>query len=249
MIDAECISETLEALTDDATSRRYAKEHQTLRGIRGVPTGEIARLGDAVWQEDGVELPRDLPALHQLYGAAWEDGLLAIGLLATCVPDDPEAALAVGESSLQRVDDRASADALGWLVLGGAALATHKHLPVTAAGNHLMADRAIASAAMAWVPCPIEGPSAASSAGQTGHTTRTMDGQDAPRMAPSTLREPRSRQPSLHSKGIATRGQSMDPAAPDEVRDWAASVPGGISKVLRGDIEKVAKKAKRNLRP
>lgn len=249
MIDAECISETLEALTDDATSRRYAKEHQTLRGIRGVPTGEIARLGDAVWQEDGVELPRDLPALHQLYGAAWEDGLLAIGLLATCVPDDPEAALAVGESWLQRVDDRASADALGWLVLGGAALATHKHLPVTAAGNHLMADRAIASAAMAWVPCPIEGPSAAPLRAKLG--TRHVQWTD--RTHPEWLRPhcanlARDNRPCIQ-KALRRVVKAWTLAAPDEVRDWAASVPGGISKVLRGDIEKVAKKAKRNLRP
>lgn len=245
MIDAECISETLEALTDDATSRRYAKEHSTLRGIRGVPTGEIARLGDAVWAESGTELPRDRQALQQLYGAAWEDGLVAIGLLATCVPDTPAEALAVGEAWLHRIDDLVSADALGWLVIGGAALATQSPLPVLEPDAHLMASRALASAAMAWIPCPIEGPSAAPLRAKLG--TRQIQWTDRTHpewLAPHCTALLRDRHPCIQ-KALRRVVKAWATASPEEVTLWASNVPGGIPKVLRADIQRIVKKAAR----
>ena len=248
MIDAECISETLDTLTDEDSSRRYAKEHATLRGIRGVPTGEIARLGDAIWSESGTELPRDTQALNQLFGAAWEDGLVAIGLLATCVPDNPAEALALATGWLHRVDDLASADALGWLVIGGATLATHAPLPQLPPDAHLMASRALASAAMAWVPCPIEGPSAAPLRAKLGMRHIQWTDQTHPhRLAPHCTALIRDRRPCIQ-KALRRVVKAWALAKPEEVSSWAETVPGGIPKTLRADLERVKKKAMRGRR-
>ena len=122
----EYVSDTLDALADSATARAALKQHQCLRGIRGVPMAEVARVGDAVWREDAPQLPASADELDQLFGAAWEDGLVAIGLLAACWSDDPEGALDQGLDWATRIDDIVSADALGWFVLGPVAMVTQQ---------------------------------------------------------------------------------------------------------------------------
>src|SRR5690606_4371906 len=111
LMDAEAIAETLEALAQDDVARRAGRMVQTLRGIRGVPQAEVARIAAAAWEEDPPRLPDDEDLLARLYGNAWEDGLVAIGLLAAALPDTPADALQIGLDWCTRIDDAPSGDA------------------------------------------------------------------------------------------------------------------------------------------
>ncbi len=163
MIDAELLSETLEALSDARLARRRARHLKPLKGLRGTPLGEVARVGAAAWGE-GVSLYDDDEALHLLFCTAHEDGLLAIGLAAAAAPDAPEIALELAGRWLGMVDDLETADALGWVLYGPALLAAGRDL-----AEALLAERegppirrrAALMAALAALPEPLEGPAAA----------------------------------------------------------------------------------------
>ena len=124
-MDVAEIAERLDAESTPETSRATRSHVSTLRGIRGTPHGTIAKVAAEAWRGGGWQLPGAEDSLSALFSGAWEDGLVAIGLLAATTPDHPEDALEIGLDWLTRVDDVLTADALGWLVLGPAALASN----------------------------------------------------------------------------------------------------------------------------
>src|SRR5690606_1513532 len=107
---AEVVSETLELASDETTARKLRKQVSTLRGLRGVPLGEVARIAASTWEASRPELPAAEDALNQLFGTAWEDGLVAVGLLAAALPDAPAEALRVGLQWVDRLDEHGTAD-------------------------------------------------------------------------------------------------------------------------------------------
>jgi hypothetical protein len=161
-MDETVVSQMLEAKSNAATARKSGKHVQTLRGVRGTPQSEIARITDEIWREQQPALPHDEDALSDLFGSAWEDGLVAIGLLSALAPTHAADALDMGLDWLGRVDDIATADALGWLVLGPSALASGTALgPIYERAHRPEQRRAVLAMALAWLPVRIEGPSAA----------------------------------------------------------------------------------------
>ncbi len=234
-MDDALVSETLDALSDAQTARKTARNVSTLRGIRGTPHSEIARVGAAFWKEHRPTLS-DEDALDRLFARAWEDGLLAVGLLAALVPDGPAEALDIGVDWLGRVDDTATADALGWLVLGPAFLATgadpdrlHRFLD-TYRCEHFAPRRALVSMGMAFLPLPIEGCAAAPL--RERHGARSLSFVDRPRsvlveqIARAFLRDPH---PSV-LKALRRLLKGWAKTDPDAVAAW--TVPGGLPKLL-----------------
>jgi hypothetical protein len=242
------IAHSLQALATDEVARKRRDHVRPLRGIRGVSEGDLGRFLHRAWEEDPPSLPRDAAALRATFGAAWEDGIVAIGLAASCLGEHPTSVLELGLEWLERIDDVATADALGWLVLGPAALATDRFpevLDETVGARHAAARRAGVIAGMALLPTSIQGPAAAALRAALG----TRDGQivEAPRTA--ELRAlasafARDDEPSVR-KGLRRVLGTWAEHDPKAAKRWMDGVPGGVHKMLRDEIESTAARAEK----
>ncbi len=244
-MDPYTLSDTLEALADAETARRQRKQAQPLRGIRGTPLAEVARIAAAAQQESPARLPEHAAELGELFAAAWEDGLVAIGLLAATVPDSPHDALDVGLDWLGRIDDVATADALGWLVLGGGCLASGEPLSSLGKPMHVAAKRAVVMAAMAALPEPLEGASAA--ALRSKLSQRRVAWVDSPQsevIAEHLNGWLRDEMPPVRKavRRVLRAWTKWDPAA---VTAWGDAVRGGLPKMLRAEVERARRRAAR----
>lgn len=248
-MEAFVVSETLEALADARTARALSKQVRPLRGVRGVSDGEVARIAAAAWTEDPPDPHQDEGELDRLFGAAFEDGLVAIGLLAALVPEDPELGWALGTRWLGRVDDVKTADALGWLVLGPSILLQGGDpaplFALTADATHPAARRALVSAGLAWTPAPLEGPSAAPLRTRVGD--KHVRFVDAPLGGPlealvDTFR--RDEDPAVRKavRRVLRAWAQDDPAA---VVAWADGVRGGLPKLLGDEVVRARRRAAR----
>jgi hypothetical protein len=248
-MDADTLSETLETLSDAPTARARQRDVHTLRGIRGVPNGEIAQVSTAAWQDDPPRLPGDEAALHRLFTTAFEDGLVAIGLLAALLPDDPRAAGDVALDWLPLIDDIATADALGWLVLGPAVLTgactVEELIDAAKASDRAAVRRAALMAGLAMTPTPLEGPAAAPLRARSGQ--RVVQFVDAPATAPlhalahAFLRD---EAPAVR-KALRRVLVAWAEDDPDGASAWMGSVRGGLPKMIREALEKAVRKGRR----
>jgi len=246
-MDESFISETLETLVDNKTARK--RKLSVLRGQRGVPDGEIARVCSAAWLEEQPTLDNDEFALHRLFMSAYEDGLVAIGLAAACLPDDAEGAYHLGLRWLEHVDDPMTADALGWLLLGPGSLSSgmgFEHLL-----RHYRRDlrpaarRAITSAALAWLPVALEGPAAAALRERMGE--RKIRFVEAPlsdavhAVLTLTLRD---EDPSVR-KAVRRVLRAWAKGDPQATVAWADAMKGGIPKLLSSDVQRARRTVER----
>jgi hypothetical protein len=238
LIDATAISAALEAAADGWTARMMRREVQPLRGLRGVPNGPLARLIDGFARQN-VDLDRDAAELDRLFGSALEDGLVAIALVASRLPSAPDAAWDLGRSWLGRIDDVRSADDLGWLVLGPAALAAGQgsspllHLRAT---QPPVGRRALVAAAMAFLPVPIEGPAAAGLRATLEQRSLAFVAEartaDLAAFASAFFRD---EAPQVQ-KGVRRLLRAWGTADPAGLVVWADTVRGGFPKLLGEDV-------------
>jgi hypothetical protein len=247
-MDPETVSDLLDALSDPRTARTRHKELSTLRGIRGVPTGEIARIAAATWQEMPPTMA-DEAALSTLFGTAWEDGLVAIGLLATLAPHHPDEVLDIGRDWLDRTDDNTTGDALGWLVLGPA-LAAGGRSPAESLGRELhhrraAVRRAVVMSGLAFLPEPVEGPAAAPLREVVG--TRRVAFVESPAtevvrdLLDATIRD---EDPTVR-KAVRRLAVAWATHDPDPAEAWVVALPGGAPKMVREPLQKAARKGRR----
>lgn len=247
MLDPSVISETLEALSDADTARRRRKHLKPFRGLRGTPVTEIAQVTAESWRESATKLPKDEDDLHDLFCTAFEDGLVAIGLLAAAATDVPYAALDLVDRWLPLTDDLETADALGWLVLGPALLASGEPLATSLLvhrGGPRIARRVAVVAAMAALPVPATGPAAAALRAKLGQ--KQIAFVDAPLSGhlSSVLRGfVRDEDPHVR-KAVARLGRGFGEADPDAAEELL-SLPGGLPKNVRQDWEKGIKRGRR----
>lgn len=249
MMDAARIADLLDAEATEQSSRATRTHVSTLRGIRGTPHGTIARVGAEAWRGGGWALPGAEDALNTLFGGAWEDGIVAVGLLAASTPDHPADALEIAREWLDRVDDVLTADALGWLVLGPAALAGGADLGelVRALKQHPRpaARRAITMMGMAMTPTEIEGPAAAPLRERVGtRDVQLVDAVHADRIAMIAHAFVKDDDPAVR-KGLRRVLSAWAAADPDGAVAWLGEVRGGAPSMFREEIEKAARKARR----
>lgn len=246
---AEVVAETLELASDEATVRKLRTQIRTLRGLRGVPQGELARIAGSVWEAARPSLPDAEEPLDQLFGTAWEDGLVAVGLLAAAVPDAPADALRIGLRWADRLDEHGTADALGWLVLGPAALLSGDPLaalePVLAHAR-TAPRRAAAMAGMAWLPERIEGPAAAPVRARLGQ--RHVQWVDTPRsdaVAALLDRLVRDEAPEVR-KALRRVLRAWTDADPSAVVAWGERWrrAGGLPRMLSDEVERARRRAR-----
>ena len=196
----------------------------------------------AAWAEDPVDVDRDEDELTTLFGSAFEDGLLAVALLAGAVVDRPHDVLDIAVDWLGRVDDHQTADALGWMVLGPALLSCAANLdmvlsPARAMG-HVAPRRAAVMMGMAMTPELAKGPAAAVLRQRLG--VRHIRFVEAPVSA--TLAD-------LCSVFLRDEAPAVRKALRRVLGAWArsdaeaaigfiASCGGGVPRMLRQEVEK-----------
>lgn len=250
-MNPDVIATQLEAASNADTAAALAKQVHTLRGLRGVPTSDLAKIIAQAWKTERPQLPRDEDALGTLYGNAWEDGIVAIGLLSALVPDSPQEALDIAAEWLERIDDVGSADALGWLVLGPATLASGGEVDETLGARrqsgHPAVRRAAVMAGMAMTPELIEGPAAAALRERLG----TRDVQFVEAALSDKLSELsdaflRDEDPSVR-KALRRVLGAWALSDPDAAEDYINGVRGGVPKMLREEVEKAARKGRRRM--
>jgi len=242
-MDPAAVATSLQSLATDEVARKRRDHIRPLRGIRGVPEGELGRFLHHTWEETPPALPRDGAALRAMFGSAWEDGIVAIGLAASCLGTDAASVLALGLDWLEQVDDVATADALGWLVLGPASLATDRFddvLDDTAHARHAAARRAGVIMGMALLPTAIQGPAAAALRAALG----TIDGRIVEEPRTSELRAlctafARDDDPAVR-KGLRRVLGTWTEHDARAAKRWMEGVPGGVHRMLRDEIESTA---------
>ena len=250
MLDPAALSHSLDRAARRGGRRRPAAV-SPLKGFRGADVGEIARLGAATWRRNRPELPADAQALHELFTTAFEDGLLAVGLAAACVPDTPDDALDLAERWLPLVDDIETADALGWLLLAPAALASGEPVSELLVGcrhqRRPEARRAGVMGAMALIPTTVEGPAAAPLRERLGEKhlafTDRVDSGAVRAVADAYLRDPH---PHV-VKAVGRLARVWGEHDPDAAEAFHAHgmAHGGLPKALRLQVEKGIKKGRR----
>jgi len=241
-MDPTVVSEMIEVLSDADTARRTGKNVHSLRGIRGTPMGELARIASAVWLDDPPSLPASESDLSQLFSSAFEDGLVAIGLLAALGPEDPDTALRIGQEWLERTDDIVTADALGWLVLGPACLASNTKMAKLAVAYHQHARpavrRATVTMGLAALPVRIEGPAAAPLRAKLQiKQVRFVDHPQSAQVANICSTYLRDENPSIQ-KAVRRLVREWVKTAPNEVVEWADGVRGGLPKLLQTEVKR-----------
>lgn len=251
-LDIDLISAQLQAASDPDTARKRMKQVRPLRGVRGVPVGEVARVAAAAWRSGPT--PDDLGALDRLFSEAWEDGMVAIGLAAALVPEDAHGVLDRVEAWLDRVDDLDSADALGWLAWGPALRAAGEPvaevlLDARGAEVHPVRRRAAVVAGFAFLPMPIEGPAAAPL------RERLASRGAALVLVPAgSILEPlvrgfvRDEDPHVR-KAVGRLLREWGSVEPERVEALWRSIPGGVARTLRDEAERGIQKGRRPARP
>ena len=242
------LSELLELFANPQQARKTQKHNKCLRGIRGVAPGEIARIASAYWLENGIQLERDEMELRQLFSTAFEDGLLAITLLAPLSTSEPEACLDMALDWASMLDDAQTTDALGWGILGPILLISpdgQDAIHSLRTHTNPWARRAAVMAGMAALPLPIEGTVAA--------CIRANLGQKSVRFVDSPIHHwiercldasVRDSHPAVQ-KAVRRLSSAWALHAPNEATQWAIAFRGGLPKMIRLELEKSARKGTR----
>ncbi|HHO49773.1 MAG TPA: hypothetical protein ENK18_02615 [Deltaproteobacteria bacterium] len=240
----EDLPELLTALASEQTRARTAKNLRCIRGIRGVPQGEIARIAAELWRSDPPQLPRDGPELAAAFGAAWEDGLIAIALLATALADDPPLALQIGLDWAERTDDLLTADALGWLILAPCALLSSCEDEILARLEPCRpeARRAAIAMGLGLLPLPVEGPAAAGLRAKHGiRHVQIVDHARSDRLAPLCSHLARDPAPAIQ-KGLRRVLRAWGAHDPGALVRWAAEVKGGLPRMLSDEVRRTSRR-------
>jgi len=238
-MDADAISDALELLSTHDHARARGREVDTLRGLRGTPDGEVARIAASTWLDSRPKWPRDRDELDQLFGTALEDGLVAIALLGGLLVDDPAGAYELGLDWLEKVDDVLTADALGTVILGPGLLATGAAadlLAVARAAPRPHPRRAAVLAALPATGRPVKGPCMSVLRERSGEKHIRFVAEPRTDIL-STLMSTfvRDTSPVVH-KGLRRVLREWRKADKAAATDWANNVPGGIPKTLRAEL-------------
>ena len=248
-MNPESIGRTLEAASSESTAKAARKQIHTIRGVRGTPSGDVAKIAADTWRKEKPKLPQDELALDELFGQAWEDGLVAIAILAAIAPDRPQDVMETGLDWLDRIDETATADALGWYVIGAGALACRTDLDVLARrlATHPKpaARRAGVMVGMAMTPTPIEGAAAGALRARLGEKHVAFVAAPLSDALAGWCDAFVRDEDATVRKGLRRVVSAWAESDPDAATAWMDAVRGGLPKLLREAITLEARKARR----
>jgi hypothetical protein len=223
------------------------KQIQPLKGVRGVPLGDVAAIAAEFYKRSPARLPEHYEGLHSLYCTAHEDGLVAIALASVAAIDTPEAGLDLAMRWLDMVDDLETADALGWLLLGPCLLAQHSggELLGMVKDGRPMVRRAGVMGCMAALPVRVEGPAAACLRERAGERHIQMVDKAASPLVAKVMGRAIRDSDSHVLRAVARVLRGWGESDPQAVEHFLAHTPGGIAKRLREQAEKGIRKGRR----
>ena len=246
---ASVISEALHQASDRDHARKRGRHLRPLRGIRGVPGKDVVAVLLKAWRHGAPRLPDDSEELQALFSGAFEDGLVAIGLLATVATKKPEEALELAWTWLGMLDDVETADALGWLVIGPALIAEGGAPGSELAGlldQHLAPRRRVGLAgALAALPVPLEGAAAAALREQIGQRRVAFVPEPMDDIVAEVADAFRFDGTPAVRKALMRLVRTWALSSPDAAEEWLDDWRGGAPRAIRAEIEKVIKKARR----
>ncbi len=253
MRDPEVLSALLESKSEGELARKRGRDLKPFRGLRGVPHSVLIEVLVEAWQSEGVTLPGDEDLLTALFSEAHEDGIVAIGLLAVAALKAPIEALDLFDRWLELVDDVETADALGWLVVGPSLLSSGEPFAETLLdlkNSPRPHQRRIAvMACMAALPVPIEGAAAAALRAQMGERKIAFVEQAlSDEIGPVLEAFIRDTGPPVQ-KALSRVLRTWASFDPDTVEAFINNIRGGVSKVLRAEVELGLRKGRRKPRP
>ena len=247
-MSVQTLSELLEMFADPYQAKKTQKHNKCLRGIRGVAPGEIARMATAYWVENGINLSRDGDDLRRLFGTAFEDGLLAITLLAPLATTEPDTCLDIALDWATMLDDAQTTDAIGWGVFGPILLVSpdgYDAIQTLQKHSNPWARRAAVMAGLAALPVPIEGTVAACiRANLEQKTVRFVDEAMHEWVQCILDASVRDSHPAVQ-KAVRRLTGVWAFHAPEEASIWGNEFRGGLPKMIRAELEKNAKKGRR----
>jgi hypothetical protein len=241
------ISRRLDQAAKDPVALRRMKQIQPLKGLRGVPLGEVASIAAEFYRREPACLPDDFEKLHNLFCTAHEDGLVAIALAAVAAIDQVDEGLDLAMRWLEMVDDLETADALGWLLIGPCLLAQ-------GAGGELVGmvkdDRPIVRrvgvmACMAALPVRVEGPAAACLRERAGERHIQMVEKASSHLMGKVMLFAIRDKDAHVLRAVARVMRGWGECDPEAVDAFLLETPGGIPKRLREQAEKGARKGRR----
>ena len=246
-MDIHKISALLDENSDRGLATRKSQHVQPLRGLRGTPSGEIARLISKIWRKDSPPLFESADDLHRLFLTAHEDGLVAIGIAAAGLTDDADIALDLANRWLGMTDDVETADAIGWLLLGPGLLATGGAGTLTrqAKDHRPMIRRAAVMACMAALPVPIEGPAAAGLRARVGEKHISIVDSPQSEVVGSVMNCTFRDTDPLVLRAVGRVLRTWGECDPDAVTAFLENISGGIAKRLREQAQRGIRKGLR----
>ncbi len=246
MIDTQDISKKLESAAKKDLAGRRMKHVQPLRGVRGTPHATVASVIAATWKQGQLDLAQDSESLLELFSTAHEDGLVAIGLVASLLPDAPQEALDLAERWIDLVDDVETADALGWMVyapgLAAAGEPIGEVLCSYARDARPIVRRLAVMALMARLPMPLEGPCAAGVRERVGNRRALLiDRVDSKTMWSVCTAYIQDSDP-LVRKALARVIRAWGQCEPAAVEEFLATIPGGVNRRIREEAQRGIRK-------
>ena len=241
------ISEYLDDNSDRGLATRKSQHVQPLRGLRGTPASDVAKLISKIWRKESPSLFESADDLHRLFLTAHEDGLVAIGLAAAGLTEDPDIALDLAHRWLDMTDDVETADPIGWLLLGPAMLATGSagKLAGLAKDHRPMVRRASVMACMAALPVPIEGPAAAGLRERVGEKQVSIVDTPQSEVVRSIMECTFRDSDPLVLRAVGRVLRSWGESDPGSVVVFLENIKGGIAKRLREQAQKGIRKGLR----
>ncbi len=249
MHTADSISLALEAASSRDHARKRGKHLRPLRGLRGVTGKDMVAVLLKTLRAGRPRLPDDADELQTLFSTAYEDGIVAIGLLSTVATKEPEEALDLAWAWLGMLDDVETADALGWLVIGPALLAEGEGVVDELRGlkdQHIPERRRAAlAAALAMLPEPIEGPAAAALRDQVGQKRVAFVAEPLDGIVSEVADAFRHDDSPCVRKALLRLVRSWAYSSPDMAQDWLDDWRGGSPRMVRKEVERAVKKGRR----
>ena len=241
------ISEFLDDNSDRGLASRKSQHVQPLRGLRGTPASEVAKLIAKTWRKESPSLFDSADDLHRLFLTAHEDGLVAIGIAAAGLTEDADIALDLAHRWLEMTDDVETADAIGWLLLGPALLAsgTAGKLSSSARDHRPMVRRASVMACMAALPVPIEGPAAAGLRERVGEKHVSIVDSPQSEVIRSIMECTFRDTDPLVLRAVGRVLRSWGESDPEAAVVFLENIRGGIAKRLREQAQKGIRKGLR----
>ena len=230
------------------TARKLRREVKSIKGIHGVNSRDLSSIIIDLFDTSGPTLLENLDQVDDLFGHSYEEGLIAVGLLAATLPDAPELCFELALSWLERVDEHQTADSIGWLLIGPGMLATRtpcsEVIQIVEQNDHPLAMRSAVISGLAALPEVVSLTAAAGLRARLGTPEIRFVDEAASTIVSELLTTYFKRAEPVVRKGVRRLLGAWTRCDQEAVIEWQqrAQQMGGLHKMLSTEIARQTKK-------